>query len=56
MVSKKSKKTAAKEAAATTGEAEEVQPVKSDTTPKTMVDVDIDADDDYEEFTPVETE
>lgn len=53
MVSKKSKKTAAKGAAASAAaeNAAELETVEEQTVP--AVDVDIDPDDDYEEFTPV---
>ena len=61
MVSKKSKKSAAKKSAAESaaedsGEDQAIEYEAEDTAaeePKAMVDVDIDADDDYEEFTPV---
>ena len=56
MSSKKSKKDAEKAAAAenaaASAEAEEIAP---ETKPKAAVDIDIDPDDDYEEFTPVDT-
>lgn len=54
MASKKSKKLAAKDAAASDDtEAAPEPPVQA---PESVVNVDIDADDDYEEFTPVDTE
>lgn len=62
LTSKKSKKDAAKEAAAAEASAdgaEEFVPEENDNAaeaaPKAAVDIDIDPDDDYEEFTPVDT-
>lgn len=59
LVSKKSKKAAAKDAAARPGKdsAEEITPEDSaEESVSAAVDIDIDADDDYEEFTPVDTD
>lgn len=58
MVSKKSKKAAAKNAAsqsAADNTADEVEAVEA-SEPTAAIDIDIDADDDYEEFTPVDTD
>ncbi len=57
LVSKKSKKAAAKDEAASAAAADNApeEPAEKPAAPKAAVDVDIDADDDYEEFTPVET-
>ena len=61
MASKKSKKDAEKAAAAenaaSADDAEEFVPEETaeETKPKAAVDIDIDPDDDYEEFTPVDT-
>ena len=58
MVSKKSKKAAAKNAAsqsAADNTADEVEAAEA-SGPTAAIDIDIDADDDYEEFTPVDTD
>lgn len=58
MVSKKSKKAAAKNAAsqsAADNTADEVEAAEA-SEPTAAIDIDIDADDDYEEFTPVDTD
>lgn len=58
MVSKKSKKAAAKNAAsqsAADNTADEVEAAEA-SEPAAAIDIDIDADDDYEEFTPVDTD
>lgn len=58
MVSKKSKKAAAKNAAsqsAADNTADEVEATEA-SEPTAAIDIDIDADDDYEEFTPVDTD
>lgn len=54
MVSKKSKKAAAKNAASQSA-ADEVEAAEA-SEPTAAIDIDIDADDDYEEFTPVDTD
>ncbi len=58
LVSKKSKKAAAKDAAARPAQdsTEEFAPEESQEEAASAVDIDIDANDDYEEFTPVDTE
>lgn len=57
MVSKKSKKAAAKNAASQSAadNTDEVEAAEA-SEPTTAIDIDIDADDDYEEFTPVDTD
>lgn len=57
MVSKKSKKTAAKNAASQSAadNTDEVEAAEA-SEPTAAIDIDIDADDDYEEFTPVDTD
>lgn len=57
MVSKKSKKAAAKDAASKNAadNTDEVE-VAEASEPTAAIDIDIDADDDYEEFTPVDTD
>lgn len=55
MVSKKGKKAAAKDAAAKDDAVAE-EAVSAAAEPAVSVNIDIDADDDYEEFTPVDTE
>ena len=57
MVSKKSKKSAAKNAASQSAadNTDEVEAAEA-SEPTAAIDIDIDADDDYEEFTPVDTD
>ena len=57
MVSKKSKKAAAKKAASQSAadNTDEVEAAEA-SEPTAAIDIDIDADDDYEEFTPVDTD
>ena len=55
MVSKKSKKAAAKNAASQSA-ADNTDEAAEASEPTAAIDIDIDADDDYEEFTPVDTD